>query len=142
MLMYRVLRLRRAALEHSRQIEEVLQRLGVAQERLQRDDQRLDRFEQRLEAVQRCMIEQLAAQAAVPTSIHRVTIPDSHNWLASSVMTEASASAYASAPAPAPAPVPVSATAAAFDGTRPPDATSDNTIKRLAAPCYFLLLPA
>ena len=139
MLMYRVLRLRRAALEHSRQIEEALQRLGVAQERLQRDDQRLDRFEQRLETVQRCMIEQLATQAAVPTSIHRVTIPDSHNWLA-----EASASAYASAPAPAPAPapVPVSATAATFDGTRPPDATSDNTIKRLAAPCYFLLLPA
>lgn len=82
MLMYRVLRLRRAALEHSRQIEEALQRLGVAQERLQRDDQRLDRFEQRLETVQRCMIEQLATQAAVPTSIHRVTIPDSHNWLA------------------------------------------------------------
>ena len=134
MFMCRVLRLRRAALEHSRQIEEALQRLGVAQERLQRDDQRLDRFEQRLETVQRCMIEQLAAQAAVPTSIHRVTIPDSHNWLASSVMAEASASA--SAPAPAPA------TAAAFDGTRPPDATSDNTIKRLAAPCYFLLLPA
>ncbi len=39
-----------------------------------------------LVAVQRCMIEQLAAQAAVPTSIHRVTIPDSHNWLASSVI--------------------------------------------------------
>jgi len=36
----------------------------------------------------------------------------------------------------------VPAIAAAFDGTRPPDATSDNTIKRLAAPCYFLLLPA
>ena len=98
MFMCRVLRLRRAALEHSRQIEEALQRLRVAQERLQRDDQRLDRFEQRLETVQRCMIEQLAAQAAVPTSIHRVSIPDSHNWLA-----EASPS---SVPVPVPAPMP------------------------------------
>ena len=149
MFMCRVLRLRRAALEHSRQIEEALQRLRVAQERLQRDDQRLDRFEQRLETVQRCMIEQLAAQAAVPTSIHRVSIPDSHNWLASSVVAEASPSsvpvpvpAPMPAPAPVPAPAPAPATTAACDGTRPPDVTPDNAIKRYAPPCYFLLLPA